>query len=158
MIAELGLALSVSVNKPEFPTAQQIAITCDQTPSCLAAKQQAALEADMAKTASQLMPFRTYSDSYSWGQCTDYVASRINVPSFMGNATYWSYGLNASGWRTGDPRRGAIGVSHFGWAGHVVIAEQVEGDRVYISEMNYNGWNVISYRWVDKSEFSWHYS
>lgn len=161
MIAEVGLALSLSFNKPDFPTVQQIAATCEQTAPCAQVRAQEAerlrVEADLAGTVSRLQPFGTYSNSYSFGQCTYYVSSRISVPEYMGNATYWSWGLNASGWRSGEPRRGAIGVSHLGWAGHVVIAEQVDGDNVYISEMNYQGWDLISYRWVNKSELEWFY-
>lgn len=155
MLESLLLSLHLAASKPEFPTPQKIATVCDLTPSCLAARNQLALEQDLARTANDLKPFGTYGSMYGWGQCTQYVASRISVPEFMGNATFWSYGLNASGWRSGEPRRGAIGVSHFGWAGHVVVVEGVDGDNVLISEMNYMGWDYIDERWTNKSEFEY---
>ena len=96
--------------------------------------------ADLARTAALVAPEGTYANSYAWGQCTWYVASRIKVPNYLGNANAWYGGLKALGWREGAPRVGAIGVSFEGYYGHVVIVEQVNGDgTVVISEMNYAG-------------------
>lgn len=155
---ELALAAYLTIKKPEFPTPQEIAITCEQSAPCAAVKAQGEerlrVEADLRQSALRLQPVGTYGNTYSYRQCTWYVASRLDVPSYMGNATNWSYGLANAGWRSGGPRRGAVGVSHAGWAGHVVVAEQVSGDSVLISEYN---WVPYSYteRWVSASEYEW---
>ena len=115
---------------------------------------QIALEQDLNNTASKLQPQGTYANNYTALNCTWYVAGRIQVPNSMGNATNWSYGLRSAGWREGDPRRGAVGVSHNGYAGHVVVAERVENGQVLISEYN---WVPYSYteRWVSFGEYEW---
>lgn len=115
---------------------------------------QLALQQDKDATASRMHPQGTFGSNYTALNCTWYVASRIQVPNSMGNATSWSYGLRGAGWRQGEPRRGAVGVSHNGWAGHVVIAERVENGQVLISEYN---WVPYSYteRWVSFGEYEW---
>ena len=100
-----------------------------------------------------MQPTGTFANSYTGGNCTWYVASRIQVPSFMGNAKNWASGLASVGWRSGPPRRGAIAVSFGGWAGHVAVVEEVSGGLVRISEMNYAGLGVISTRWASPGEF-----
>lgn len=94
-------------------------------------------------------------NNYAYGYCTWYVANRVAVPSSMGNATNWSYGLAAAGWsRTLAP--GSVGVSHLGAAGHVVYAELVTPLGVLVSEMNYSGgWNIVNQRLVSASSFEW---
>lgn len=102
-------------------------------------------------------PFGTYdSSSYGWGQCTWYVASRISVPAFLGNADQWAYTL---GWAVHEnPVAGAIAWTAEGYYGHVAIVEQVGDGQVYISEMNYaGGVGVINYRWAPVSEFQYLY-
>jgi surface antigen len=92
-------------------------------------------------------------NNYSWGQCTWYVANRTSVPSSMGNATAWEYGLINAGWHYGLAP-GAVGVSHEGYAGHVVYVEWVQGDAIGISEMNFGGGvGVVSTRVVNSSSF-----
>lgn len=103
-------------------------------------------------------PFGTYGNSYAYGQCTWYVASRKAVPGDWGNAGTWFYNAQAQGWATGySPQVGAIGTTTAGYWGHVVIIEAVEGNNVLVSEMNYNGWNVISSRWAGANEFNYIY-
>lgn len=98
----------------------------------------------------------SYGNSYTRGQCTYYVASRVSVPAGMGNATNWSYGLAQAGWQVGTgPVPGAIGISHEGYAGHVVIVEAVTLLGVLISEMNYHGVGVVDTRVVPASAFTW---
>ena len=155
---ELALAAYLTIKKPEFPTPQEIAITCEQSAPCATVKAQEEerlrVEADLRQTALRLQPTGTYGNSYAYRQCTWYVASRVQVPSYLGNATSWSYGLANAGWRQGEPRRGAVGVSHNGSAGHLVVAERVENGQVLISEYN---WVPYSYteRWVSFGEYEW---
>lgn len=98
-------------------------------------------------------------NNYSYGYCTYYVASRRAVPQRMGDATNWEAGLRAAGWTISyTPVAGAIGISHVGVSGHVVIVEQVVGNQVLISEMNgTGGWNVVSQRLTNSSEFVYAY-
>lgn len=118
---------------------------------------QRAYQSDLNTTASRMAPYGTYTNDYSWGNCTAYVASRVQVPNSMGNATNWSWGLRNAGWRQGLPRVGAIGVSHTGWMGHVVLAIQVSVHSIQIEEMNYRGLGVVSRRWTNANEFEWFY-
>lgn len=92
---------------------------------------------------------------YTPGQCTAYVASRVAVPSTMGNATNWEAGLLNAGWHYGL-RAGSIGVSHVGVNGHVVYVESVVGPLITISEMNalYGPFGVDT-RIALASEFIW---
>lgn len=98
------------------------------------------------------------SRGYAFGHCTYYVAKRRPLPQNWGNARDWVRRAQAAGFTTGEyARPGAIGQTPYGPYGHVVYVEQVDGDRVYVSEMNYVGWNVKSYRWADESEFKYIY-
>ncbi len=91
---------------------------------------------------------------YSYGQCTYYVASRRPVPPNWGNARDWMANAKASGYFTGSiPVAGAIAWTSAGRYGHVAYVEQVKGDDVLVSEMNYIGWNRISQRWVKANSF-----
>jgi surface antigen len=89
-----------------------------------------------------------YPNRFFYGYCTWYVASRVpNIP-WLGDAGAWLNGARSTGWATGDiPRRGAIRVSGESWVGHVAYVEEVYPDRSYlISEMNFQGWGVVSQR------------
>lgn len=105
-----------------------------------------------------LAPYGTYRNTYIWGNCTRYVASRRPVPNNWGNANTWLPRAKASGWATGStPAVGAIAWTPAGPYGHVAVVEKVEGDRVFIAEMNYIGLNRISTRWVHASAFRYIY-
>jgi surface antigen len=75
----------------------------------------------------------------------------------MGNATNWSAGLLAAGWRMGPARIGAVGVSHSGSMGHVVYVVGVDATGVLISEMNYVGFNAVDQRYANVGEFTYLY-
>jgi surface antigen len=105
-------------------------------------------------------PDRTYSNSYAGGQCTWYVASRRQIPSGWGNAAAWYYHAAGSGWSVGNtPAVAAVAWTSAGYYGHVALVEQVSatGNQVYISEMNYRGVWVKSYRWAPASQFKYIY-
>ena len=100
-----------------------------------------------------------------FGQCTYYVFNRmaqVGTPighSMMGNAAEWpayarSYGYSVSN----SPSAGSAIVFQQGLAGadptygHVAFVEAVNADgSLYISEMNVQGLNVISYRTISAS-------
>jgi surface antigen len=101
--------------------------------------------------------FSGNGNSYYWGQCTWYVASKRYVPNNWGNAISWYYNAQASGFGTGSaPRAGAIGWERMN---HVVYVESVNGDgTVTISEMNYGGRpGVVHYRTEPISRFLYIY-
>ena len=96
-------------------------------------------------------------NSYYWGQCTWYVASRRSIPNNWGNAYSWYYNAQRSGFGTGSaPRVGAVGWER---SNHVVYVESVNGDgTVTISEMNWGGRpGVLHYRTEPASRFLYIY-
>ena len=92
------------------------------------------------------------ADTFPYGQCTWYVASRRDV-TWGGNAFAWWFA--AAGIRPEGhvPVQGAITVFRTGWAGHVAYVEHVNPDGSFvISEMNYygngGGWGRIDRRTI----------
>lgn len=101
----------------------------------------------------------SYANLYAYGQCTYYVASRRAIPPLWGNANAWYWKARSSGWAVGSsPQVGAVAWTGAGYYGHVALVEQVSGQMVYISEMNFNGnWNRVTKRWVNASTFLYIY-
>jgi len=90
-------------------------------------------------------------NGYPWGWCTWYAAYRRNIPSNWGNAGQWLSAARSSGYATGYiPQPGAIIVTSESWFGHVAYVEEVNGDMVTVSEMNYRGWGVVSRRTISR--------
>ena len=86
---------------------------------------------------------------FSWGWCTWYAAQRRGDVTWRGNAGQWLNNARAQGRATGrTPAKGAIIVTSESWWGHVGIVENVQGDKVTISEMNYKGFGITSTRTV----------
>lgn len=98
---------------------------------------------------------------YAFGNCTWYVKNRRpDLPNNLGNANTWYSMAAADGYNVGSaPKKGAVGTSTAGWLGHVVYVEGVslDGLTVYISEMNYAGFDLISSRTVSASDFVYIY-
>jgi len=91
-------------------------------------------------------------DGFPYGQCTYYVAGRVDV-SWSGNADAWWE--NARGLRPeGDvPVAGAIAVFDYWPLGHVALVTQVNLDGSFqIEEMNYGGWARIDSRTISDSD------
>ena len=100
--------------------------------------------------------FGTTGDTFPYGQCTWYVASKRGV-SWGGDA--WTWWANARGIRPEGhiPIAGAIVVFDTGWAGHVGLVQHVNGDGSYvISEMNYygngGGWGRVDLRTISAAD------
>lgn len=92
---------------------------------------------------------------YSYGYCTWYAYNRraqlgLPVGSFWGNASSWAYMARSAGYAVDrNPTIGAVMQDSYsaGGLGHVAVVESVgEDGSITISEMNYAGWNVQSYR------------
>lgn len=94
----------------------------------------------------------TKVNGYPYGWCTYYVATKRYVPTGWGNARSWLSSARRSGYSTGSsPAAGSIVVtSESGW-GHVAYVESVDGGSITISEMNYEGWGVVSRRTISAS-------
>lgn len=91
---------------------------------------------------------------YAPGNCTWYVYERRAalgrpIGSFWGNATSWAGSARSAGLVVNKtPTPGAIFQTSGGWGGygHVGIVERVEGGRVFVSDMNFGGYNVVTHR------------
>lgn len=101
----------------------------------------------------------SYPNTYFLGQCTYYVASRRPIPPLWGNANAWYNSAVRAGWAVGiTPSVGAVAWTGVGGFGHVALVENISGNQIYISEMNYNGnWNRVTYRWADAAAFKYIY-
>lgn len=109
-----------------------------------------------APAPTQRTRVASYSGSsynrFPYGWCTYYVASRRNVP-WSGNAGDWYWNARSAGYSTGRaPAAGAIMVTgESGW-GHVAYVESVNGNSFTVSEMNYQGWGVVSRRTINTGQ------
>lgn len=98
---------------------------------------------------------------YDYGYCTWYVYERraqIGRPvgSFWGNASTWASYARGSGYLVNNtPAVGAVMQNSYqaGGYGHVAVVESVNIDgSIFVSEMNYAGWNVKSTRTISAGE------
>lgn len=95
--------------------------------------------------------FYGQSHSFPWGQCTWWVAQKRPIPGW-GNAKDWIGNAIISGFSVCKgswciPQVGAV-ISLKGnrYYGHVAYVEEVKGDKVVFSEMNYIGLGKMNYR------------
>ena len=97
---------------------------------------------------------------YAAGNCTWYAYERRlqlgrPIGSFWGHAKAWSASARAAGLVVNNvPAPGAIIQNTWGGFGygHVGIVERVDGQNIYVSDMNYKGYNIISSRIVPLAE------
>ena len=94
---------------------------------------------------------------FAFGQCTWYVATRRCIP-WIGNADQWYYNAAAMGFQEGhQPEVGAVvvfwpggdgasSVGHVAYVEAVGPASGVPAGYFKQSEMNYAGWDRVSYR------------
>lgn len=112
--------------------------------------------AKTTNTSTVSAPATSSGNKYVAGYCTWYVKNkRPDLPNNLGNAITWVSRAAAQGLSTGStPAVGAVGQQ----GNHVVYVTGVNGDgTVTISEMNFDGWNVVSSRTVPASNFSYIY-
>jgi surface antigen/transposase-like protein len=99
-----------------------------------------------------VQPGPRVGNKFPWGYCTWYAAQRRGDVTWRGSAGQWLNNAQAQGKATGRiPAKGAIIVTSESWWGHVGVVESVQGDKVTISEMNYNGYGVVSKRTISNS-------
>ena len=96
---------------------------------------------------------------YAAGNCTWYAYERRAelgrpIGSFWGNAYSWASSARAAGFLVNqDPQPGSVFQTSFGGGGygHVGIVERVDDQNIYVSDMNYAGYNVVSNRTIPRS-------
>lgn len=97
---------------------------------------------------------------YAAGNCTWYVYERRAamgrpIGSFWGNAYSWAASARAAGFLVDkNPTPGSIFQTSSGGGGygHVGMVERVDGQNIYVSDMNYGGYNVITHRTIPISQ------
>ncbi|MEK7598680.1 MAG: CHAP domain-containing protein [Patescibacteria group bacterium] len=86
------------------------------------------------------------SHKFPYGYCTWYVARVKNIP-WSGNAGTWLYKAKTYGYATGrTPQPGAVMVTLESSYGHVAVVEKVSSGSITVSEMNFKGFGLKSYR------------
>jgi len=97
---------------------------------------------------------RATSGWYPYGQCTYFVSTQRSVGQWN-NARDWTWQAKRDGWSTGStPVVGAIGQK----GNHVVYVTSVNSDGTFsLSEMNYQGVGVVTYRTVSRVGWSFIY-
>ncbi|HEY5805763.1 MAG TPA: CHAP domain-containing protein [Candidatus Saccharimonadales bacterium] len=102
----------------------------------------------------------SHSDSYpdypdQWGyctrQCVSYTAWAVErsgrtAPKYYGSAKNWIYAAPAS-WVHRDPQPGDVAITTAGTWGHAMYVEQVDGDRIYVSQYNQQLTGQYSTQW-----------
>ena len=101
----------------------------------------------------------TYNEGYA-GSCVYYVMDRFHqmtgvYPKAFGDARYLASGASASGWTvSGRPRVNSIAIFQPGQngaggpTGHAAWVEQINGNQIYIAEMNAPTAFVVTHRWL----------
>lgn len=101
-----------------------------------------------------LMAYGTYANDYAPGNCTQYVASRIQIPNSMGNANQWDDYL--ADYISHIPEAGVIAQTDGdSYLGHVAVVVSVNPDGSFVvSEMNGTlGLGMIDTRTTTTAEF-----
>lgn len=103
-------------------------------------------------------------NGYARGYCTWWAAYRRGqvgrpIPSNFGNAVTWKVLSQRAGLPGGTtPRAGAVIWFPMGGYGHVGFVESVSDDgTVNISDMNWSGWNRVTYRTIPPNEAGKYY-
>lgn len=103
------------------------------------------------KTVKPSVPKASFkgSNKFARGQCTDYVAQKVNV-YWRGNANMWATNARKAGATVDrNPTPGAIIQTGESRYGHVGYIEKVEGTKVTFSEWNYAGPYIKTVRTLD---------
>jgi len=111
-------------------------------------------------------PGPTAGNRYSAGNCTWYAYERRvqlgrPVGGMWGNAYSWVSAARSSGYLVDqNPTPGAVVQTSGGGGGygHVGVVERIEGNKIIISDMNYAGYNVVTWREIslDQARGFWY--
>jgi surface antigen len=93
------------------------------------------------------------------GYCTFWVKqNRPDLPSGLGNANSWYSRASSIGLAVGSvPKIGAVATTTRGAEGHVALVIGMSGSQIQVSEMNVQGWNVVSTAWYPSNTFQYIY-
>jgi surface antigen len=101
------------------------------------------------------VPPSSGGDSFPYGECTYYVATRRDV-TWSGNAGEWWQNARWSRPEGEVPVAGAVVVFQgpgYSYDGHVAYVDSVNADGSFVvSEMNYDGWGVVDQRTVQAND------
>lgn len=115
-----------------------------------------ATQSPVDRLYATLMPFGTYANDFSPGNCTQGVASRLPV-SWSGNANQWADNAQAQGIPiSGTPKVGSIAqTSGDSYLGHVAIVTAISPDGSFTvwEENGPGGLGVTDERVTNTSEF-----
>lgn len=107
-------------------------------------------------------PGPTAGNRYAAGNCTWYAYERRAqlgrpIGGMWGNAYSWASSARGAGYSVGNtPAVGAVIQTSGGGGGygHVGVVERIEEDGIVISDMNYAGYNVVTWRKIPASQVS----
>jgi surface antigen len=141
-------------NPDDIKPGQRIVI-----PSKLERLKKRAIRQVEPKQAKQTIKSGSYANDMTPGYCTHWAKSqRPDLPTGLGNANTWYSRARDMGLSVGStPKVGAVATTTRGAEGHVSIVEKVKGNMIYVSEMNVQGWNVLSYAWYPASDYLYVY-
>lgn len=130
---------------------------------------QAAARTSVSSSTSSSFSWGGYSavyggNGYAYGYCTWWAANRRiesgrPIPSNFGHAISWKANSQRAGFAGGStPQAGAVIWFPMGGLGHVGYVESVNADgSVNISDMNWGGWNRVTYRVIPAAEAGRYY-
>jgi N-acetylmuramoyl-L-alanine amidase len=111
--------------------------------------------------ATNITAFSATGNGYDYGYCTWYAYNRRAalgkpISGGWGNASSWASLARMNGFAVNStPSVGAVMQDSYlaGGYGHVAVVESVNADgSIFVSEMNYGGWNVKSTRTIPASQ------
>lgn len=159
-LLEVGQELVIPANEEELEKRELPVVEVQPVArAARAASGTAQASASAPATRSLARPASTSGNGYSYGYCTWYVKNmRSDLPNNLGNANTWYSKAAAQGYSVGyAPQVGAAAEAITGYM-HVAYVTAVHGDgTITVSEMNFNGWNVVSSRRVAASQFRYIY-
>lgn len=121
-------------------------------------KQTEQVEVDYQYPVIQAVNGPVGANGYYYGYCTYWTAINRYVPPGLGNANLWAINAQAMGYMVSNtPIIGSVAQTSAGAEGHVALVVAVSGTQVLVSEMNYQGWNIVDQRWADISSFVYIY-
>lgn len=139
---------------------------CDETiqyiradnAECLAKPLRTAQYTTQSQNTSTQARSDSHGNLYAYGNCTHLAKElRPDLPNNLGNANMWYINAKAQGLPVGyEPAVGAVAEAITGYM-HVAVVQKIDGDRIYIIEKNYEGFNIVSSRWANASDFRYLY-
>ncbi|MCA9333315.1 LysM peptidoglycan-binding domain-containing protein [Candidatus Saccharibacteria bacterium] len=95
----------------------------------------------------------------TYGYCTWHVKNlRPDLPVGLGNANTWYARSQAIGLPVGsEPRIGAVATTTRGAEGHVSYVLKVDNGKIFVSEMNVQGYGIVSYAWYAAGDYLYIY-